>query len=527
MRLSFADYTLDVDRRELCCGSTMVDVEPQVFDLLHYLVQNCDRVVSKDDLIAAVWGGRVVSDSTIASRINAARKALGDSGQAQKLIRTITRKGVRFVGDVRTVTEGEELVHAAGPALNRSQGPVRRAVPPLDRPAIAVLPFANMSGEPEQDYFSDGISEDIITALSKMRWFFVIARNSSFSYRGKSIHLKQIAEELGVGYIVEGSVRKSGERVRIAAQLSETATGSQLWGERYEYRLADMFVVQDEITEAIVAAIEPQLYAAENFHAWRKPPEHLRAWDLAMQALSHFWQLTYTDNLAAQALLEKAIAIDPNYAQALAILSVSHIFGTIMGWEDGAVAVPTAGRAALAASQADSSDPWTHLAMAAVCVLSGRVEDALAEFEIALHLNPNFLLAQGYYGLTLSLVGRRDEGVEAIRRAQRMSPRDPFFAILSAIMGFSEFVGRNYDAAMRAARDAIRQRAGHAGAHRVLVAAAAMAGEIDVAKAALQDLRRAQPNISLAWLASRMPYPCAPEAEREHFLEGFRRIGLE
>src|SRR5262249_53780443 len=197
------------------------------------------------------------------------------------------------------------------------------ALPVPDRPAIAVLPFTNMSGDPEQDYFSDGISEDIIAALSKLRWFFVIARNSSFTYKGKAVHMKQIAEELGVRYAVEGSVRKSGERVRITAQLNGVATGSHIWTERYDRALADVFAVQDEITEAIVGAIEPQLYAAENFRAQRKPPESLDAWDLVMRALSHFWRMTREDHAAAQALLQQAITIDPNYAQALAVLAVS------------------------------------------------------------------------------------------------------------------------------------------------------------------------------------------------------------
>ena len=191
-----------------------------------------------------------------------------------------------------------------------------------------------MSGEQEQEYFSDGISEDLITALSKLRWFFIIARNSSFMYKGKSVPMKQVAEELGVGYIVEGSVRKMGDRVRITAQLNDVATGGQIWAERYDRQLADVFAVQDEITEAVVAAIEPQIYAAENFRAERKPPESLDAWDLVMRALSHFWRLTPRDNVAAQSLLDKAIAIDPNYARALGVLAVSHIFDAHMGWKD-------------------------------------------------------------------------------------------------------------------------------------------------------------------------------------------------
>ena len=305
-----------------------IAVEPQVFDLLVYLVENRDRVVSKDDLIASVWGGRIVSESTLTSRINAARKAVGDSGDEQRLIRTIARKGLRFVGDVRTEQ------HAAGSGRQRRAGTAAQPLPLPDRPAIAVLPFTNMSGEPEQEYFSDGISEDIITALSKLRWFFVIARNSSFTYKGKAVHLKQVADELGVRYVLEGSVRKGGDRVRITAQLNDVATGSHLWAERYDRDLADVFAVQDEITEAIVAAIEPQLYAAENFRAQRKAPDSMDAWDLVMRALSHYWRVTRQDNVVAQALLEKAIAIDPNYGQALGVLATSYMFSAHMGWAD-------------------------------------------------------------------------------------------------------------------------------------------------------------------------------------------------
>jgi TolB-like protein len=345
----FANHALDTDRRELRRGSELIAVEPQVFDLLVYLVQNRDRVVSKDDLIASVWGGRIVSDSTLTSRINAARKAIGDSGEEQKLIRTISRKGIRFVGTVRTQSNSEPT-YAIDPVPENIDGQSRPLLPLPDRPAIAVLPFVNMSGDPEQEYFSDGISEDIITALSKLRWFFVIARNSSFIYKGKTVHLKQVAEELGVDYVVEGSVRKgSDDRVRITAQLNDVATGSHLWAERYDRSLADVFAVQDEITDAIVAAIEPQLYAAEDFRAKRKPPDSMDAWDLVMRALSYYWRVTRQDNLVAQALLEKAIAIDPHYGQALGVLAASQTFSAHMGWAEMATALPVAERAALAA----------------------------------------------------------------------------------------------------------------------------------------------------------------------------------
>ncbi|MGB6350271.1 MAG: winged helix-turn-helix domain-containing tetratricopeptide repeat protein [Pseudolabrys sp.] len=525
MQFLFGDHVLDDDRRELSRGAEPIAVEPQVFDLLIYLVQNRDRVVSKNDLIDSVWGGRVVSDSTLTSRINAARKAIGDSGQKQKLIRTIARKGLRFVGDVRIESNGAESAVGIARGPSETQETLRPALPLPDRPAIAVLPFVNMSGEPEQDYFSDGISEDIITALSKLRWFFVIARNSSFTYKGKSVHMKQVAEELGVGYVVEGSVRKGGDRVRITAQLNDVATGSHIWAERYDRDIADVFAVQDEITEAIVAAIEPQLYAAENFHAQRKAPDSMDAWDLVMRALSHYWRLTRQDNVVAQALLEKATAIDPTYGQALGVLAASHTFSAHMGWSDMAAVAPIAERAALAAIRAESEDPWAHYALGNVYLCTRRFDDSLAEFELALQLNPNFSLAQAYYGLTLSYCGRWQDGDIAARRALRLSPRDPFAAIYCGIIAYSQFVGRNYDEAMRLAREAIRQRNDFVGGHRVLTAAAGMAGLDEVANAALQELRRAQPNISIAWLANDIPFQ--HDADRKHYLEGFRRAGLE
>jgi TolB-like protein len=522
----FADHALDTERRELRRGSELVPVEPQVFDLLVYLMENRDRVVSKDDLIASVWGGRIVSDSTLSSRINAARKAIGDSGDDQKLIRTIARKGLRFVGAISMPGNAAEQGRSSGGLTpDEAHDQSRPALPPSDRPAIAVLPFVNMSGDAEQEYFSDGITEDIITALSKLRWFFVIARNSSFVYKDRAVHIKQIAEELGVGYVVEGSVRKAGDRVRITVQLNDVATGSHLWAERYDRSLADVFAVQDEITEAIVAAIEPQVYAAENFRAQRKPPDSLDAWDLVMRALSHFWRVTRQDNLVAQALLEKAIAIDANYGHALGVLAASHSFCAHMGWEDMVTALPIAERAALAAIRADGEDPWAHYALGHIDTLTRRFDDALAEFELALRLNPNFSLAQGYYGLVLSYCGRWREAADAAHRALRLSPRDPYSALFNGIAAYAQFVGRNYEEAMRLARKSIRQRGDFVGAHRVLVAAAAMAGLTELAAAALHELRRAQPNISLAWIDSQMPI--ALDAERDHYLEAFRRAGLE
>ncbi|MET3992937.1 TolB-like protein/cytochrome c-type biogenesis protein CcmH/NrfG [Bradyrhizobium sp. JR7.2] len=518
MQFMFRDHLLDTDRRELSREQVPVAVEPQVFDLVVHLMENRDRVVSKDELIDKIWHGRSVSESTLTSRINAARKAIGDSGANQALIRTIARKGFRFVGAVQTQRG------AALPEPGRVAQAPQAALALPDRPAIAVLPFTNMSGDREQDYFSDGISEDIITALSKLRWFFVVARNSSFVYKGRAVHMHEVARELGVRYVLEGSVRRSGDRLRISAQLNDVSTGSHLWAERYDRELADIFAVQDEITEAIVAAIEPQLYTAESFRAQQKPPGSLDAWDLVMRALSHYWRITREDNAAAQGLLEQATAIDPAYGKALGLLATSHIFGAHMGWADMAMTVPVAERAALAAVEADREDAWAHHGLAYTYLFRRRFDDALAEFELTLQLNPNFAMAHAFYGVTLCYAGRWRDGDAAARRALRLSPRDPLAAIYCGVAAYAQFIGRNYEGAVQMARESMRQRADFVGAHRVLTAAAGMLGDPQLAAYALRGLQRTQPGISLAWLTRELPMRRAED--REHYLQGFRRAGM-
>jgi TolB-like protein len=523
VQFSFADHTLDTARRELRRGTEAIAVEPQVLDLLICLVENRNRVVTKNDLIASVWNGRAVSEATLSSRIYAARKALGDTGQCQKLIRTIQRKGLRFVGEVQAQPDGFVLEEVKALPAEAVSAPVHPAPVPAERPAIAVLPFTNMGDDPAQDFLADGLSEDIITALSKLRWFFVSARNSSFTYKGRAVHLKQVAQELGVGYVVEGSVRKMGERLRVTAQLNDAATGSHLWAERYDRDLADIFAVQDEITEAIVAAIEPQIYAAENLRTRCKAPEHLDAWGLVMRALSHYWRVTRRDNVIAQELLNRAIAIDANYGQALGLLATSHIFGVHMGWEDKASSA-VAERAAMAALRADGEDPWAHHALGCIHLFARRFDDSLAEFELALRLNPNFSLTQCYYCIALSYAGRWRDAEEAVSRALLLSPRDPLSALYYGAAAYAQFAGRNYEKAIKLAREAIHLRGDFVGGHRVLAAAAGMAGHGELAAAALQELRRVQPRISLAWIAGQMPFK--HDADREHYLEGFRRAGL-
>src|SRR5262249_2203471 len=275
LRYLFGECALDTDRRELRRGSELVAVEPQVFDLLVHLIQHRDRVVSKDDLFASIWHGRVISESALFNRINAARSAMGDTGERQGLIKTLPRRGVRFVGAVR-----EEESGLAAPEPHKPSPGI------ADKPSIAVLPFVNLSGDPEQDYFIDGVVEDIITALSRNHAFFVIARNSSFTYKDKPVDIKQVARELGVRYVLEGSVRKSGNRVRVTAQLIEAESGHHLWADRFDGDLVDIFDLQDQLVTRVVGAIAPQLEKAEIERAKREPTSNPAAYDFYLRGLA-------------------------------------------------------------------------------------------------------------------------------------------------------------------------------------------------------------------------------------------------
>ncbi len=309
----FGDCVLDAERRELTRASQVIAIGPQVFDLLLYLIQNRARVVSKDDVLDSVWSGRTVSESTLTSHINAVRKAVGDSGEQQRLIRTVARKGFRFVGEVRE-TQSPDGPHLPETGAARSEPP---ALP--DKPSIAALAFQNMSGDPEQEYFADGVVEDIITALSRIRWLFVIARNSSFTYKGRAVDVKQIGRELGVRYVLEGSVRKSANRVRITGQLIDATTGAHLWAERFEGTLDDIFELQDQVAASVVGAIAPQMELAEIERAKRKPTENLNAYDYYLRGMANLQLGTRQAIDEALPQFEKASALDPDFASAYAM----------------------------------------------------------------------------------------------------------------------------------------------------------------------------------------------------------------
>jgi TolB-like protein/Flp pilus assembly protein TadD len=381
-----------------------------------------------------------------------------------------------------------------------------------------------MSGDPEQEYFADGITEEIITGLSKLRWFFVIARNSSFTYKGKAVDVKRAARELGVRYILEGSVRKGGNRVRITAQLIDAATGNHLWADRYDGELADVFALQDEITKAAVAAIEPKLLEAEALRSQSRSAEDLDAWEMVVHANSLFWRMTEAEGAAAIDMLDRAIKRYPNYAPAYSMLAFmllvsSHLQVTpAQGYE-----LKRAPELGARAAELDDSDPWAHLALGYVAFMQRRMTESFAEFQRALQLNPNFAAAHGYLGWALAFDGQSDKATIHLQEALRMSPHDPQNAIFNVGVAISHYMAERYDDAIAACRAAFQTRAGMARGARIYIASLAQSGRLEEARTALARMKETHPDLSVAWIEQNVPYAPVTMAK---FLEGMRKAGL-
>jgi TolB-like protein len=499
----FEDCALDMETRELRRGPERVSVEPQVFDLLAHLIRHRDRVVSKDDLLQTIWQGRFVSESALFNRINAARTAIGDTGKRQRLIRTLPRKGLRFVGEVREETA---------------------ALPLPERPSIAVLPFTNMSGDPAQDYFADGISEDLTTGLARIRWLFVIARNSAFVYKGRAVDVKQVSRELGVRYVLEGSVRRAAKRLRITAQLVDATTGGHHWGEQYDRTLGDMFAVQDEITQSVAAAIEPRLLAAEGIRALARSPQQLGAWELVAQAQTWFWRLTRADCEAAMQPLRRAVEAWPDHAPAHGRLGFCLVFAVHMGWRNDDQDLPAGREHALRAIALDDYDPWGHIALAYAAMMERRTEEALAAFQRAVSLNPNSAAAHSHLSRGFAFAGRDREAIEHGQEAIRLSPLDPEMALFLGAIAVAHYTAGRYDEAARFTAEALRLRPGFQGAQRLRCASLAQAGQLDEARSLLVTVHREQPDLSLDWVRAHVPYQTPALMER--FVDGLRLAGV-
>jgi len=517
LRYVFEDYSFDRDRRELHRGAEAITVAPQVFDLLDYLIRNRERVVSKDDLINAVWDGRVVSDAALTTRLNVARCVIGDSGHEQRLIKTLPRKGFRFIGLVQEL-DGPESTIATGARAELPQP----ALTLPDRPSIAVLPFQNMSGDLEQDYFADGIVDDIITALSRFKFLFVIARNSSFTYKGRAVDIKQVGRELGVGYVLEGSVRKVAGKIRIAGQLIDASTGAHVWADRFEGDLSDVFALQDEITVNVISAIRPKLLEAEIEHAVRRPND-LSAYDLYLRAMPHYYSMTPEGIAEAIRLFTRALEIDPRYSAAASLAVTCHIMNLIHGWSaDPQAEVGEVMQLSQLVLSIDENDPETLASVGwAKAYIASDFGAATEMVDRAVSLNPNSSIAWSYRGITCLFAGNAEEAIQNLERAIRLSPLDPMLYTLQAFMALAFINLGHFDEAVAAAEKALHRNQNFMLVHRCRVAALAHLGRDSEAKQAAVRLLEHEPDFRMSiWASRTRRWPVKLIAE------GLRKAGL-
>jgi TolB-like protein/urease accessory protein UreF len=521
----FEDFVLDSDRRELARRAEAIALGPQVFDLLLHLVKNREHVVTKDNLIEVVWEGRIISESTLTSHINAVRKAIGDTGEDQRLLRTIARKGYRFVGNVRE-TDSSENASPAKPTISfASASPVQALTPP-DHPSIAVLPFLNLSGDPEQDYFVDGVVDDIISALSRMRWLFVIARNSSFTYKGRAVDVKQAGRELGVRYILEGSLRRAANRVRITGQLVDATTGATLWSERFESALDDIFELQDQMATSIVGELVPHLERAEIERARHKPTESLDAYDYYLRGMWKFRQVSRSAMDEALPMFYEAIRRDPDFASAYAMAAWCHSWRKLSRWAtDLEREIAEGTRLARRAVELGQDDAVALAASAhALAHLAHDFDTSIESLDRALMLDPN--LAAGWYlgGFMRIWRGEPDEAIERIAHGMRLSPLGPDMQRMEVGTAMAHLLAGRTEDAVSWAEKAARHRSDQALPLTIFAAIYARAGRGDEARLAMQQLRQLDPALRLSNLGKWLPFQ-RPQ-DLENFADALRKAGL-
>jgi TolB-like protein len=509
--LTFGRYRLE-PRGGLKSGAREVHLTPKALALLSFIAERPGEVVTKEELFGAVWPETTVGDAALVTCIQELRKALRDDARKPRYIETLHRRGYRFIG---------KAAPARPPAAAAHELP---DLPLPDRASIAVLPFDNMSDVPDQEHFADGMSEDLITGLSRIRWLFVIARNSTFVYKHRAVDVKQVARELGVRYVLEGSVRRAGNRLRVTAQLVDAITGGHHWAERYDRELGDIFAVQDEITRNVVAAIEPRLLAAEGVRAFSRSSDDLGAWELVARAQTHLWRLTHSDNEAATDALKRAVEAYPDYAPARGLLGFCLVFAAHNGWTDRDGGLRAGHDHIVRAIALDDCDPWGQIASGYWSMMERRTQESIAAFRRAVDLNPNSAAAHCYLSHGLAFAGQDRDAITHGEEAIRLSPLDPEMAMMLGGIAVAHYTAGRYAEALRYSSELLRLRPGFHGAQRLHCASLAQVGRIDEARAYLATVRREQPQLSIDWIRASVPYQ-TPEL-MERFLDGMRKAGL-
>jgi TolB-like protein/Flp pilus assembly protein TadD len=480
--LAFGDHRLDIKRRELRRGTELIDLEPKVFDLLAFLVQHRDRVVSKDDLLQEVWGGRIVSESALTTRINAVRRALGDNGTAQRLVRTFTRKGIRFVGEVTEISD------PATPAVVAATSIAQPLVAP--RMSIVVLPFANLSNDPEQQYFADGITEDLTTDLSRITHSFVISRNTAFTYRNKPVGTKQIGRELGVRYVLEGSVRRSSNKVRVSAQLIDAEIDAHLWADQFDGDISDLLALQNEITSRIAITLNVELSRREA----ASPTNNPDALEYILRGRAAYWKTgLQSRDLFAETLelYQQALALDPGSVEAQSQVANMLAVRAGNGWTKSPAS--DFRRAEELVEQALAASPRDYLARYAkgsVLRFQGRCDQAIPEYERALESNPNWLNSLDFLAACKMMTGAMETAISLEQKAIRLGPRDPYIGNFYSRIGQAHLLLAQTDEAIAWFEKAAGAIPGYGVPHAWLASAYALKGETERASAELAEARR-------------------------------------
>lgn len=508
----FDDCRLVIPRREIWRDGNRVDAEPKVFDLLLFLIRNRDRAVDKNELQDEVWSGTIVTEASVTRCIMKARRAIGDDDSKSSAIATVRGFGYRFTHDVVEVTEA----------------PREPTIGVTDKPSLVVLPFENLSSDPEQEYFSDGITEDIITELSRFRSLFVIGRQSAFSFKGRNLPTRQIAAEVGVAYVVDGSLRRSGDRVRITVRLVNAVNDSQLWAERYDRQLEDILLVQEEVAKTVAATIGGRVEATRGRQ--RIEGAALESYDITLKAQALYYDFSKESNTEARELLERAVKIDPENARALAILAAVHSMDSWSFWSDNNKRSQELslqfGRRSI---ELDDTDSLAHALFGEILYDCGEADLAEHHFRKAIDLNPSDIAARALYAAKLRSTGQIDEAIEHITIAKRLDPYS--LSWIPLVEGSVMFAAKRY---AESANALLSMMSPPNEARYLLIAALGQLGRIDDAKRVRLELfsqaKREMPRFPGERLADWEPllermYSPGNAADMEHVLDSLRLSG--
>ena len=538
-------------------GEQTVKLEPKVMTVLQCLARVPGKVVSREELESVAWAGTVVGYDALASSIIKLRKAFDDDSRNPHVIETVPKKGYRLIAEVRPASPASTVS-----PTDSVQGPAQRSTLPLANPAarrsllglvavgvlalglvlgwyfqqsetepssahgrlsIAVLPFKNLSDDPQQDYFSDGMTADLITDLSKLSGLSVIARNSVFAYKDAPEDLRAIGRELGVRYLVDGSVRKAEQQVRITASLIEVESGVHLWAERFDGTLRDVFALQDRVTEQIVASLQVRLTERERIQLAHAYTDNIEAYDHFLHGWQRFWEFSKDGNADGRDYFLKAVETDPNFARAYANLAITHVYDFLYGWsEHSEQSLQLANEYAAQAIALDPSLPQVHWAMGLTEIFNRQYQRAIQQAEKAIQLDPNFADAYGLLATTLNYAANPQKAREVMLKAMRLNPRHPF--IYKVICGEIYFNLRDYATAIDYFSQALDRNPEAQEPRMWRAAAYAHVGRIDDAEWELEHIRNAGADLSLERIEQVIPFK--DPTQREHLIDGLYKAGL-